>query len=66
MLVLALWMLGQWFEFNGRRANQLKNLHISQTIRETLASTGPVLITVSAPFLWMALILLVGGIGVTL
>lgn len=66
MLVLALWMLGQWFEFNGRRANQLKNLQFSQTIRETLASAGPVLASVSAPFLWMALILLVGGIGVTL
>ena len=67
MLVLALWVLGQWFEFNGRRANQLKNLQFSQTIRETLASAESVLVTVSAPLpvdgahtrLW-------GGTGVTL
>ena len=66
VLLLVLWLLGQWFEFNGRRANQLKNFHFSQTVREAINAAVPVLSSVSAPFLWMALILHAGGIGVTL
>lgn len=66
VLLLALWGLSQWFEFNGRRAGQLKNLHFSETILQTVSAARPILSTVSYPFRWMAVLLLAGGIGVTL
>lgn len=66
VLLLALWGLAQWFEFNGRRAGQLKNLHFSETIRQTLSAARPVLASVSYPFRWMAVLVLAVGIGVTL
>ena len=66
LILLALWALAQWFEFNGRRANQIKNLQFSETIQATLAAAKPVLSTISYPFRWMCLILVVAGVGVTL
>ncbi len=66
LLLLALWALAQLFEFNGRRAAQIKNLNFSETVQTTLAAAKPVLFSVSHTFRWMAAILLVGGIGITL
>lgn len=73
LLLLALWFLAQLFEFNGGRAdnvitkNNLSTFHdYWKAILQTLTTAGTVLPTISGTFLWMAAILCVGGIAVTI
>lgn len=65
IILLVLWALSQWFEINGGRANQIKSIHLWESIKSTLMVAKSVLISVSYPFRWMTLIVLAGGIGVT-